>query len=119
SATAPARSCSPPLHDALPIFREFDQAVEEDSTFALSMYRSAIALLWSSDADFEVARQKVKRALEHSDHATPHDVELFRALEAFLNGRLPEAERLYESILLRRPESVEAWFQLAETIFHY
>lgn len=99
--------------------REFDQAVEEDSTFALSMYRSAIALLWSSDADFEVARQKVKRALEHSDHATPHDVELFRALEAFLNGRLPEAERLYESILLRRPESVEAWFQLAETIFHY
>jgi len=97
---------------------EFDQAVAEDSTFALAMYRSAIANLWSSDADFDRARAKVRKALECREHASPIDVELFLALEAFLNGRLPEAERLYESILLRHPEMVEAWFQLAETLFH-
>jgi DNA-binding SARP family transcriptional activator/TolB-like protein len=97
----------------------FDAAVQEDSAFALAMYRGAIAQLWSDGADFEQARTKVTRALEYRDRVSALEGDLFAALHEFLRGRLLHAERLYESVLIRQPENIEAWFQLAETRFHY
>lgn len=99
--------------------RAFDEAVAEDSTFALALYRGAVASIWSDDADFDGARRRVAMALRHQAWASPLEGELLRALDEFLAGRLEPAERLYESVLLRQPENIEAWFQLAETRFHY
>jgi hypothetical protein len=97
----------------------FDNAAVEDSAFALAHYRSAIALLWSDNADFDRARIKAATALAHGERVSALERDLFLALDEFLRGRLPRAERLYESVLVRQPENIEAWFQLAETRFHY
>jgi DNA-binding SARP family transcriptional activator/tetratricopeptide (TPR) repeat protein len=97
----------------------FDNAALEDSAFALAHYRSAIALLWSDNADFDRARIKAAKALAHGERVSALERDLFLALDEFLRGRLPTAERLYESVLVRQPENIEAWFQLAETRFHY
>jgi len=97
----------------------FDNAVAEDSAFALAHYRSAIASLWSAGADFDRARISVARALAYRDRVSALDRDLFLALDEFLRGRLASAERLYESVLMRQPENIEAWFQLAEARFHY
>ncbi|HSJ32856.1 MAG TPA: BTAD domain-containing putative transcriptional regulator [Longimicrobiales bacterium] len=97
----------------------FDNAALEDSAFALAHYRSAIALLWSDNADFDRARVKTASALAHRERVSALDRDLFLALDEFLRGRLFTAERLYESVLARQPENIEAWFQLAETRFHY
>jgi DNA-binding SARP family transcriptional activator/TolB-like protein len=97
----------------------FDNAAMDDSVFALAHYRSAIALLWSDNADFDRARVKLASALEYRERVSALERDLFLALDAFLRGRLLTAEQLYQSVVDRQPENIEAWFQLAETRFHY
>jgi DNA-binding SARP family transcriptional activator/TolB-like protein len=97
----------------------FDAATHDDSTFALAFYRGAVASLWSEHADFDAARQKLARARQFRSQVSELDGLLLDALDEFLQGHLFRAEVLYESVLTRQPENLEAWFQLGETRFHY
>ncbi|HKJ03561.1 MAG TPA: BTAD domain-containing putative transcriptional regulator, partial [Longimicrobiales bacterium] len=99
--------------------RAFDEATREDATFALAFYRGAVASLWSEHSDFDAARMKLARAQSYRSRVSELEGLLFDALHEFLAGHLFRAEVLYESVLARQPENLEAWFQLAEARFHY
>ena len=104
------------FHDAT---HAFDAATREDSTFALAFYRGAVASLWSHEADFDAARAKLAKARAYRSRVSELEGLLFDALNEFLEGHLFGAEVLYESVLARQPENLEALFQLGETRFHY
>ena len=93
----------------------FQDAVRLDSTFALAHYRLASAYSWSgSDSAGPVA----ERAVRLSDRLSPSLRELLQAFHLFETGQVDSAERRYRAILARRPEDVEAQFQLGEVMFH-
>ena len=95
----------------------FGQAVAEDSLFALAYYRLASA------AEYvilpEVAEDASEKALRHADRLAERDRALLEASVAFRRGDAETADRLYRAILGRWPDDVQAWFDLAEVLFHY
>lgn len=94
----------------------FQQAVAEDSTFALAHYRLSVTAWWNDRP--ELTTRAAESALRHGARLSDRDRRLLRAWDAFLRGDALEAERLYTAILGREPENVEGWTQLGEVLFH-
>ncbi|MFQ5890355.1 MAG: hypothetical protein ACE5JR_09925 [Gemmatimonadota bacterium] len=96
----------------------FQRATAEDSTFALAWYRLSIAAEWHlSEAD--LVREAAERAARFGDRLSEHGRRLLDAFQAARQGASAEAERLYRGIVANYPDDFEAWFQLAEVLFHY
>jgi DNA-binding SARP family transcriptional activator/TolB-like protein len=96
----------------------FEQAVAEDSTFAMASYRLAFAGVWSGDQAF-FAPAVLLRALRHAGRLSEHDRMLIRAFYAWRRGDAEQAEQFYTAVLRSRIDDIEAWHQLGETLFHY
>jgi tetratricopeptide (TPR) repeat protein/TolB-like protein len=95
----------------------FQQAVEEDSLFALAYYRLAAAAEYSALRG-DVAMRATQKALQHSDRLSARDRTFLDASLAFRRGDPDEAELLYRSYLGRYPDDVQAWFDLGEILYH-
>jgi tetratricopeptide (TPR) repeat protein len=95
----------------------FEQAVAEDSLFALAYYRLAAAAEYVILPD--VAAEASEKALHHADRLAERDRALLEASVAFRRGDAETADRLYRAILGRWPDDVQAWFDLGEVLFHY
>jgi tetratricopeptide (TPR) repeat protein len=92
------------------------RALAHDSTFALAHYRLSIARDWAARAKADLA---ARAAARHAERLTPRDRSLLEALQAYTTGDAPDAERRYRAILARYPDDLDAWFQLAEALFHF
>ena len=95
----------------------FQQAVAEDSLFALAYYRLAAAAEYVILPDVVAAASE--KALRHADRLAERDRALLEASVAFRGGDAETAERRYRAILGRWPDDVQGWFDLAEILFHY
>ena len=83
----------------------YHRAIEIDTAFALAYYRLAA---------LTQAREKVDRALRHSDRLGEHHRGLVLALAAWLRGDHRAAEQQYRVILATHPDDTEAWFMLGQ-----
>jgi tetratricopeptide (TPR) repeat protein len=92
-----------------------ERAIRIDSSFALAHYRMATEM--EGTRRTAEAREALNRALRHGDRLSARDRQVLEAFAAFLQGRLSEAERLYREIVTRRPDDLEATFQLG-TLIH-
>lgn len=101
----------------VPALEAFQQAIAQDSTFALAYYRLALAAEWEDRLD--VAVDAADQAVRHGNRLSEHDRLLVQALHARRRGAADEAERLYRTIVGTHPDDVEAWYQLGEVLFHY
>ncbi|MFQ5348915.1 MAG: protein kinase, partial [Thermoanaerobaculia bacterium] len=95
----------------------FQAAVEKDPHFALAWYRLSVAAEWASRTD--LMDLGAQRSAELADRLSEHNRQLLEARMIARQGRVTEAERLYQGILERYPADVEAWLQLAELQIHY
>jgi serine/threonine protein kinase/tetratricopeptide (TPR) repeat protein len=102
--------------DFLAASTSFERATELDSTFALAWYRLAVTSTWLIRAD--VGRNAAARAVENSERLSDRYRDLLLAMHAHQNGKMDEAEALYRLHLASYPEESEAWFNLAELLFH-
>jgi serine/threonine-protein kinase len=94
----------------------FQRAVRADTAFALAYYRLSVAADW---AGYEgVALWAADLAARFSQRLSEHDRALVEAYLVRRRGRIAEAERRYRAIVAEFPEDGEAWFQLAEVLFH-
>lgn len=95
----------------------FRRSTEADTSFAFGYYRWSVAATWAD------AGPLIGTAADAADRHREGLPELDRLLlvgwRLQQSGRAPEAERLYRSVLARRPEDVEAWNQLGEVLFHW
>ena len=95
----------------------FQQAVNEDSTFALAQYRMAVAAGWANRPGMATAA--ARRAITLSDRLTERDRRLLTAYVDFRRGAASSAEQQYRAILRDYPDDVEAQFQLADVLYNY
>jgi eukaryotic-like serine/threonine-protein kinase len=95
----------------------FQQAITEDSTFALAHYRMAVAAGWTNRP--AMATAAAGRALALGDRLTERDRRLLTAYVDFRRGAANNAERQYRAVLHDYPDDLEALFQLADVLYHY
>jgi len=95
----------------------FQQAITEDSTFALAQYRMAVAAGWANRPAMSTAA--ATRALTLSDRLTERDRRLLTAYVDFRRGAANSAERQYRAILRDYPDDPDALFQLADVLYNY
>jgi tetratricopeptide (TPR) repeat protein len=95
----------------------FQQALAEDSTFALAQYRMAVAAGWANHPGMSTAA--ARRALILSDRLAERDRRLLTAYADFRRGAANDAERQYRAILRDYPDDLEALFQLADVLYNY
>ncbi|MBI4161377.1 MAG: protein kinase [Acidobacteria bacterium] len=100
-----------------PAIEAFGRAVQEDPGFALAWYRRSVAGLWAGRPG--IALESMRRAVDHAARLSERDRQLVEAFQAVLRGANDEAERLYRDFLGSYPDDLEAWYQLAEVLFHY
>ncbi len=93
-----------------------ERAVAADTGFALAYYRLSLVGEWLLRID--LAEQAATRAARFSERLPPRDHQLVAALLANRRGDIPEAERIYRSLLGTYPDDIEAWWQLGEILFH-
>ncbi|HEX6536394.1 MAG TPA: serine/threonine-protein kinase [Gemmatimonadaceae bacterium] len=100
--------------------REFDRALQLDSTFALAGLHLAIASGWYGDPALE--QRGMLTAWRWRERLSPHDRVL---LDATAGPRFPApssaAERTAAArrFLASSPDRAEAWFQYADGLFHW
>lgn len=101
---------------ALTAFRE---AATLDSTFALAHYRVALMGTWVTGVDAGELLPHAARAARHAQRLTPLARDLLTAYRAYREFRVLDAERLYRRLTEERPDNVEAWLMLGETLMHF
>jgi DNA-binding SARP family transcriptional activator/tetratricopeptide (TPR) repeat protein len=94
----------------------FQHAIGLDSAFALAYYRLAQAYAWSG---IDSSRWAAEQAARYGSRLPAPERELVEAFLWFERGNADEAERRYREILRRRPQEVDAFFNLGEVLFHY
>jgi len=93
------------------------RAVAIDSTFALASYRLSIVVDAMSGAWTDIT-ESAQRAMRHGDRLSERDRLLLKAHLASVAEDVGSAERQYRSIVSRYPDEMNAWYRLAEVIFH-
>ncbi|MDH3207549.1 MAG: hypothetical protein OEO79_13190 [Gemmatimonadota bacterium] len=93
----------------------YDEALAEDSTFALAHYRKSIAADW---VDAYTARTDADRAYRFRDALPERDQALVESLWLRRYGRITDSEQAYRALLHQYPDDVEALIQLGELYFH-
>jgi DNA-binding SARP family transcriptional activator len=91
-------------------------AIGMDSTFALAHYRLGLAREWAPLPGEDSAASAAAR---HGARLSPRDHALLEAFREWRAGDAADAERAYRALLARYPDDIDAWFQLAEILFHH
>jgi tetratricopeptide (TPR) repeat protein len=100
-------------HDAVSALQ---QAITEDSTFAMGYLWLSKASLWEVG---DLSRRSSDRAVWLSSGLPQADSLLILAWHHHHRARFHEAEELYRRVLAERPDDVDAWYQLGELIYHW
>lgn len=95
----------------------FQQAIQEDSSFALAHYRMAVVAGWANRP--AMSTTAASRALALSNRLVDRDRRLLAAYVAYRQGAANDAERQYRTILQDYPDDMEAAFQLADVLYNY
>ena len=95
----------------------FEEAVREDSSFALAYYRLSMAEEWSFH--FREARAAADKAVDLAQRLGPHDARLLTAWHQFVHGNPVMAEGRYHAALADQAFDVEALSGLGEVQMHY
>ena len=106
--------------DAQAAAKDFDRALKEDSTFALAGLGLRLATGWYGDP--ALGNEGIRIAWKEKARLSPRDQAL---LVALAGPRFPELSsnielfKAREQYLSQAPDNAEAWYLLADQIFHY
>ncbi len=98
--------------------RNFQRAVEIDTTFGLAYYKLALTRGWLVGTQDSTGQQAIDRALLYSQQLPAHDRAVITAYRFFLLGQNTAARNIYEQLLARNPMDADAWYGLGDAWFH-
>jgi serine/threonine-protein kinase len=95
----------------------FQQAIDQDSTFALAHYRLAMSLGWKGGYALPRAREASQAALRFSSRLQPKERALVAAYQLFSQASLQAVDSMRKYVATY-PDDVEGWYLLGETQYH-
>ena len=95
----------------------FEEAIAQDSTFALAHYRMAMTLGWNGGYGTERDRRATEAAARHASRLPERERTLLGGYQLF-SGRDPSAADTLLRIASAHPTDVDAWYLLGEARFH-
>ena len=95
----------------------FEEAIAQDSTFALAHYRMALTLGWNGGYGSERDRQASDAAARHAARLPERERALLGGYRLF-SGRDPSAADTLLRIAAANPADVDTWYLLGEARFH-
>jgi DNA-binding SARP family transcriptional activator/TolB-like protein len=96
----------------------YERAVAADSTFALAFYGLGSAYGLSGDAGSGRYVETVEQAMRWVDRLPAREAALVRAVHAWQQWALQEAEELLQRLVRTYPDYAEGWFILGELYWH-
>jgi len=93
-----------------------EEAVREDSTFALAHYR--LSVVAEAAIRPELAEKAADAAFRHRGRLPGRYRRLVEASHAWRRGDVETAERMHGELVATYPDEVEAWSGLGEVLFH-
>jgi serine/threonine-protein kinase len=100
----------------VPAVESCQQAIAEDSTYALAYYRLSVAAELATLNDVALTAAEAAYALV--DRLDSRQRRLVEGLLAWRQGRYDDAEAAYRALVRNYPDDVEALQQLGEVLFH-
>jgi serine/threonine protein kinase len=104
--------------------RDVDGAAEElraallaDSTCGLAYHRLSVAETWRYD--YPAAFAVVDAGLAQSARMAPRWTALLRAQRYYVRREGDSATAAFQEVVLDRPGSIDGWFGLAESLYHF
>ncbi len=98
--------------------RNFERAVQVDTTFGLAYYKLALTRGWLVGAADSAGQQAIDRAVLYSQQLPAHDRAVITAYRFFVLGQNAAARNIYQQLLARNPRDADAWYGLGDTWFH-
>lgn len=95
----------------------FQQAIDQDSTFALAHYRLAMSLGWKGGYGLPRAREASLAALRFSGKLPTRERALIAAYQLFSQSSLQAIDSM-QRYTATYPDDVEGWYLLGETQYH-
>ncbi len=98
--------------------RNFERAVEIDSTFGLAYYKLALTRGWLVGTADSTGQHAIDRAVLYSQNLPAHDRAVITAYRFFILGQNAAARNIYQQLLARDPRDADAWYGLGDAWFH-
>jgi serine/threonine-protein kinase len=98
--------------------RHLNRAIEADTSFGLAYYKLAITRGWMHGGEDTLGSQAIARAEVHAGQLPAREQAMIQAYRMFTQGGFDEARAIYEALLAKDPEDVDAWYGLGDTWFH-
>lgn len=95
----------------------YQRALDEDSTFALALFRISDAYGWLESVSSETAIELGARSVQFMDRLSPRNAIIVAAGNALYTSDMSKVSEL-ETAVRRYPDDPEAWFMLAELYVH-
>jgi DNA-binding SARP family transcriptional activator/tetratricopeptide (TPR) repeat protein len=96
----------------------FRTAIRHDSLFALAHYQLALATEFSGEMDPLIFSATIANALRHMDGLPWRERELLQAFADIHSGSAAAAEARLRGVIAEYANDVDAWYSLAEVLFH-
>lgn len=103
-------------HSRVAAIDALEEAVREDSTFALAHYR--LSVVAEAAIRPELAEKAADAAFRHRGRLPGRYRRLVEASHAWRQGDVETAERMHGELVATYPDEVEAWSGLGEVLFH-
>ncbi len=98
--------------------RNFERAVQIDTTFGLAYYKLALTRGWLVGVQDSTGQHAIDRALLYSQQLPAHDRAVITAYRFFLLGQNAASRNIYQQLLARDPNDADAWYGLGDAWFH-
>ena len=98
--------------------RNFERAVDVDTTFGLAYYKLALTRGWLVGTQDSTGQHAIDRAVLYSQQLPAHDRAVISAYRLFILGQNAASRNTYQQLLARNPQDADAWYGLGDAWFH-
>ncbi|MEZ4413234.1 MAG: protein kinase [Gemmatimonadales bacterium] len=98
--------------------RNFERAVQVDTTFGLAYYKLALTRGWLVGTADSTGQVAIDRAVLYSQKLPAHDRAVIAAYRFFVLGQNAASRNIYQQLLAKNPRDADAWYGLGDAWFH-
>ncbi len=96
----------------------FSRAIELDTTFGLAYYKLSLTRGWIAGAGDSIGAEAIRQATRFGDRLGPRDRAMIGAYRNFVEGDFARGQAAYRALLASDSTDADAWYGLADVIFH-